>query len=290
VTERGSTMQMVYLAAPIDQAGGNTQVMAFRQEAVIALRRMRMGYYDPARPFGVPANADPDDRIFKINHFALSSCDGFLGFMPGGVPSVGVPMEIEFARSVMGVPTAVVTDDVRSWSLRRPGLQLFEEVTDALEWLRTAMKENVRASARMWPIKVVCGPNGQPPTKHYEGDAGFDLYVSATTVVPPHEFVDIPCDVSVELPANTWAMITGRSSTLRSRGLLVHTAVIDQGYRGELFAGVWNLGREPNKVERGERIAQLIPLPLSARSLAVVEVAELGPSDRGETGFGSSGA
>lgn len=127
------------------------------------------------------------------------------------------------------------------------------------------------------------------PTKSYPGDAGFDLYVSEATYVPFREFVDVPLGISVEMPPGVWAMLTGRSSTLRKRHLLVTQGIIDNGYRGELFAGVQNMGREGARIAVGERIAQLIPFRLEG-ALTPVQVRELSPSDRGTAGFGSTGA
>jgi dUTP pyrophosphatase len=126
------------------------------------------------------------------------------------------------------------------------------------------------------------------PTRYYPGDAGFDLYVSTTTYVPYREYVDVPLGISVELPPDIWAMLTGRSSTLRRRRLLVMQGIIDNGYRGELFAGVQNVGKEGEWVRAGERIAQLIPFRLES-ALPLVQVPELSPSDRGTAGMGSTG-
>jgi dUTP pyrophosphatase len=126
------------------------------------------------------------------------------------------------------------------------------------------------------------------PIRHYGGDAGFDLYVSQNTAIPGGEFVDVPCGVDIELPPGVWAMITGRSSTLRKKKLLVSQGIIDNGYRGPLFAGVQNLGTWEYMVTRGERIAQLIPMPLTAAELRFVEVDRLSSSDRGTNAFGST--
>lgn len=132
---------------------------------------------------------------------------------------------------------------------------------------------------------------GEPrnPTKAYPNDAGWDLYVSRPVVVPPRSFVDVHTDIYVAMPEALWGRITGRSSTLRKRGLLVNEGVIDPGYRGELFIGVWNLRDEPVELKVGDRIAQLI-------FHRVVEVlwhdvfgGELPKGERGDKGFGSSG-
>lgn len=126
------------------------------------------------------------------------------------------------------------------------------------------------------------------PTRAYTGDAGWDLYVSESVWVPAGQFRDIPCGVGVALPEDTWGMLTGRSSTLRNRGLLVHQGVIDQGYRGPLFAGVFNLGPDATLVEAGARIAQLIVIPMHDHQVEYVD--RLRPGVRGSAGFGSSGS
>jgi dUTP pyrophosphatase len=64
--------------------------------------------------------------------------------------------------------------------------------------------------------------------------------------------------------------------------------LIDAGYRGEVICAVVNLDRErPVKIGRGDRIAQLVIVPVAA--VEVIEVAELPPSGRGSGGFGSTG-
>jgi dUTPase len=84
-------------------------------------------------------------------------------------------------------------------------------------------------------------------------------------------------------------MLTGRSSTLRKKGLLVHTGIIDCGYRGPLFAGVWNMTDDDKVVAKDERIALLIVQPNLTKDLQPEPVKELAPHARGEAGFGSTG-
>lgn len=119
-------------------------------------------------------------------------------------------------------------------------------------------------------------------------DAGLDLFVNQPVTIEPGQFVDVSCGVGVELPEDSWALLTGRSSTFRKHKLLVINGIIDQGYRGELFAGVVNLGDEPVEVEAGWRLAQLIVIPKYA-DFNPVMVDELAEGERGTRGFGSSG-
>lgn len=133
---------------------------------------------------------------------------------------------------------------------------------------------------------------GEPrmPTRAHEDDAGYDIYVAEKTVVSAHSFADVPSGVCVELPEGHWGLLTGRSSTLRNRGLLVVQGVIDQGYRGELFSSVWNLTDHDVVLEEGDRAAQLIFVPNATAQTRLVQADVLSPSPRGTNGFGSSGS
>jgi len=133
------------------------------------------------------------------------------------------------------------------------------------------------------------GDKGCPikPSKTYPGDAGWDLYTSREASVPPNSFIDIHVDIWVAMPAGMWGMITGRSSTVRKHGLRVETGIIDNGYRGEMFVGVWNLSNTTIHIPESTRLAQFIPFSL--KDMEWVEVEELPPSNRGTNAFGSSG-
>lgn len=138
-------------------------------------------------------------------------------------------------------------------------------------------------------MRVVIEGQGQLPCRTWDGDAGFDLFVSEPAFIRPGAFVDVECSVRLELPAGMWGLVIGRSSTLRKRGLMVNQGVIDAGYRGPMYAGVWNLSEAGVQVVPGERLAQLIPMPLLAASVTPQEVALLSEGDRGSDGFGSTG-
>lgn len=137
-------------------------------------------------------------------------------------------------------------------------------------------------------IKILIEGKGKLPCRAKRGDAGFDLYVSREAQIPPGRFVDIHTDVSIQMPHGVWGRITGRSSTLRTRNLLVSEGIIDQGYRGELFTGVYNLGTDYAHVYPGERLAQIIFHPI-VTPYGWDFTSQLDGSDRGAAGFGSSG-
>lgn len=125
------------------------------------------------------------------------------------------------------------------------------------------------------------------PAYAYPGDAGSDLVLVESAILAPGEARDLAVGFAIELPIGYWALIQGRSSTLRKRGLFVNPGVIDNGYRGPLFVYVRNDTKEPVAIESGDRLAQLILLPYALP--VVQEVIELSWSARGASGFGSTG-
>lgn len=133
----------------------------------------------------------------------------------------------------------------------------------------------------------IMGEGGLLPTQAHEGDAGWDLYTSREITIPPNSFVDVHVDIAIALPKGMWAMITGRSSTIRTYKLRVETAIIDNGYHGEMYAGVWNHSDEYITIKEGTRLAQMILFKLY--EVDWVKVDELPPSSRGVQGFGHSG-
>jgi dUTP pyrophosphatase len=132
-------------------------------------------------------------------------------------------------------------------------------------------------------MKVV--GNIKAPAK--AGDVGFNLPASESVEINPFSFAKIPTGIRVELPKGYWAAIAPRSSTNISGSLLALYGVVDNGYRGELFVFVHNLSPTAVHVEEGQSLAQLIVMPMVVPE--VFMVTELSSSERGESGFGSSG-
>ena len=130
--------------------------------------------------------------------------------------------------------------------------------------------------------------NPRVPTKTYPGDTGWDLYISRDVVIPAHSFTDAHTDIAIAMPEGLWGRITGRSSTLRKYGLMVNEGIIDNGYRGELFIGVFNLTNHDRFIPAGTRLAQLI-FHWLIEDLQWELTVVLPPSQRQDKGFGSSG-
>lgn len=129
--------------------------------------------------------------------------------------------------------------------------------------------------------------NGHVPDHKYDGDAGYDLYCSADTVIPPHTNVNVPSGVCVQSKTRLWFELKARSSTMRKKGLQVIDAVIDNDYTGEMFSCVYNPSDEEKIVEKGDRVVQIVPMRLIKCQFKKVD--KLEDRARGSNGFGSTG-
>ncbi|HJG31285.1 dUTP diphosphatase [Collinsella tanakaei] len=134
-------------------------------------------------------------------------------------------------------------------------------------------------------------PEVELPTYAYEGDAGLDLRANESVEIPPHERVLISTGIAIALPDGYAGFVQPRSGMALKRGLSIANTpgLIDAHYRGEIKVIAVNLDpRETIRIERGERIAQLVIQQVPVVHL--VEVDELDETDRGAGGFGSSGS
>lgn len=277
--------KIAYLAQPIDQVVDREAWL--RETARIHSELSRLGYivYQPARAWHVPISTEPDGRLDAVNREALGQADLLVAYLPAGVPSIGVPMEVQQALQDK-IPVVAVTT-VKSFSLRRPGIAVAADYNELEAAIKTVLSGQILLSD-LEPIQLVVREGHQIPTRTYPDDAGLDLTTVAECTIRPGQFVDIHTQVdAVQLPTGYWGLITGRSSTLRKHGLHVPVGVIDPGWRGPLFVGVWNLSQAPVTVLPGDRLGQLILLP--NHPAPVLAVAQVADAERGLAGFGSSG-
>jgi dUTP pyrophosphatase len=128
------------------------------------------------------------------------------------------------------------------------------------------------------------------PSYAHPGDAGADLVTAVDVDLMPGERTVVPTGVAIALPAGFAAFVHPRSGLAARAGLALVNApgTIDEGYRGEIKVIVVNLDpREPIRMRRGDRIAQLVVQPVARAEF--VEIDELPESARAEGGFGSTG-
>ena len=130
------------------------------------------------------------------------------------------------------------------------------------------------------------------PVRATEGSAGLDLCacIPEPITLNSGDTAVIPTGIAIALPsAEFGAFVFPRSgiAVKHGIGLLNSVGVIDSDYRGEVMVGVINQFRESYTIQPGERIAQMVIMPVSV--MPVVEVDELDDTQRGAGGFGSTG-
>ncbi|MGI9353566.1 MAG: dUTP diphosphatase [Rhizobiaceae bacterium] len=129
------------------------------------------------------------------------------------------------------------------------------------------------------------------PSYETAGAAGMDLRaaIAETVTLKPGQRVLIPTGLAVQLPPCHEAQVRPRSGLAVKHGITVLNApgTIDEDFRGEIQVPLINLGEDALDVSRGMRIAQLVVAPVLR--VAVEEVSDLGGSERGDAGFGSTG-
>lgn len=135
-------------------------------------------------------------------------------------------------------------------------------------------------------IKYQLIENGLPAFRHaHEDDAGYDLYSTSTIWIRSRETVPAQTNLRICLPSGYVGLVTGRSGN-NVRGLLGHIGTIDSGYTGLIYAIITNLNDHVIKIDRGDRIAQLVILKLPEIELVRGVLPE---TNRGASGLGSTG-
>lgn len=129
------------------------------------------------------------------------------------------------------------------------------------------------------------------PTRGSEQAAGYDLYadIQETTMIRPGDTLKVNTGIAIEIPDGYFGGIYPRSGLATKQGLAPanKVGVIDSDYRGPVIVALYNHSQVPQMVHPGDRIAQLIIQPYY--SFIWEEVNELGETDRGDGGFGSTG-
>lgn len=138
-------------------------------------------------------------------------------------------------------------------------------------------------------IKLENGCENFCPKKAHPDDAGYDLCSRIDAVLEPLSGMAIPVGFAMELPSGYEAQIRPRSGLAAKHHITVTNSpgTVDANFRGEVKAILYNLGKEPFTIKRGDRIAQMVICKLP--EIELVEATELSETDRGSGGFGSSG-
>lgn len=125
------------------------------------------------------------------------------------------------------------------------------------------------------------------PRRAHTADAGFDLFSPITKTVPPHGSIFIDTGVRVLIPEGYVGFLKSKSG-LNAKAGITTEGVIDAGYTGTIGVVFRNNSDRPYEVSCGDKITQLVILPLPSVELEVVKDFETS-TDRGNGGFGSTG-
>lgn len=130
-----------------------------------------------------------------------------------------------------------------------------------------------------------------PVVAHPGEDLGYDIYSLEAVTLEPRQTARLRSGIAVEArhPATgaPLGLLVRDRSSMAARGLATTGGVIDSGYRGEILVVMTNLGDSPVELKAGEKIAQMVPVPVLTGPVQQVESLE--DSARAEKGFGSSG-
>ena len=131
-------------------------------------------------------------------------------------------------------------------------------------------------------------PDAKLPTFAHDTDAGMDLYALETVTIGSQKRVTFRTGIALAVPEGYVGLIWDKSSIAHKRGLKSLGGVVDAGYRGEVFVGLFNTGLDVQVVHAGDKVAQLLLQKIEHPEL--IEVDSLDETPRGGGAFGSTGA
>lgn len=135
-------------------------------------------------------------------------------------------------------------------------------------------------------VEIMRDEHAFMPVKAHKTDAGYDLKTPKRVFLQAHSKVAIDTGVHMLIPEGYVGMIKSKSG-LNVKHNIICEGVVDAGYTGSIVAMMYNLGDEPYMFEIGDKITQIVIMPIADVSL--VEVWNMEETDRGSNGFGSSG-
>ena len=135
-------------------------------------------------------------------------------------------------------------------------------------------------------MKIKLDTNAIMPTRAHSTDAGLDLYTPYNQEIPPRSSAIFDTGVHIELPQGTAGLLVPKSG-LSTRYNLMSSGLIDEGYTGSIRVQLYNHSERRYSVKRGDKISQLVIIPVLTPELELVD--KLEDTERGAKGFGSSG-
>lgn len=153
-----------------------------------------------------------------------------------------------------------------------------------------SVNERVERLNKMFSLKFIkTHEDAKLPVKNNESDTGYDVFCVEDKLIPARGSAVVSVGLKfAQIPQDYWIKVEGRSGLGFKHGILPHPGIIDNGYRGDAGIKLYNLTDVDYNVTKGDRIAQFVLYPvISATAVEFAE--EATQSDRGDSGFGSSG-
>lgn len=135
-------------------------------------------------------------------------------------------------------------------------------------------------------INVIVEKKGYMPVRAHDTDAGWDLKAPFDFVLACHDYYRVDTGVHVEIPKGYVGFIKSKSGLNVNRGIRAE-GVIDSGYTGSIVVKMYNDSDYDHQFYAGDKITQLVFLPIP--EVELVQVEEFAETDRGDGGFGSTG-
>jgi len=291
---------MIYLAGPIDRVS-STEASKWREYAA---SKLTATVFDPYSAFGRKPNPVDLNLVQTVNFAAIDECDIMLvnGSTPGGRVTWE---EVDYALD-HGKAVVIYGGSSNYKELESRGAITHDSLGDAIHQVNKISQNPTTAAVvsvdyteedqiddtlpilKFMVDHEACDTWSPPcPQTVYVDDVGYDLPCARDCVLPPGVTTEVRLAFRVAPPPGFWWRLVGRSSTWRSKGLIVHEGIIDGGYRGPLWAGIHNPTGKEVSIEQGDRLVQCILQRIESVSPMLVNSLPVG--DRGDAGFGSSG-
>lgn len=136
-------------------------------------------------------------------------------------------------------------------------------------------------------LQITLDPEAFRPRRAHEDDAGLDLISPRNITVGQWCWEDIDTGVHVSIPKGYVGLITAKSGLMAKRAIFT-SSTIDAGYTGSLHVVLFNHSSSTYVIRKGQKIAQLVILPIITPKVVIVD--KLPDTERGDGGFGSTGA
>lgn len=135
-------------------------------------------------------------------------------------------------------------------------------------------------------MKIMLDELSTMPTRAHEHDAGLDLYANETAYIAPHTWGAVSTGTHAAIPRGFVGLLTSKSGLMAKHGITCR-GTIDADFTGSIKAVLFNHSDKVFKVEQGQKVTQMVLVPIITPELELVD--KLEETERGDNGFGSSG-